>query len=210
MEEIDLNSGGDDGNDYYMSFTDISLLLLVFFIYLYSISTINMNEIEQVSNVVKESLGFESLTKSSQDETVETASNISDIPKQTDLDNEMMISLNQDVLFLPGSAMIKPTGEAYLNKLARILKQRDVMIIVEGHTDSDPINTIQFPSNWQLSAVRAAAVCKIFNDAGIPGSRLKAVGFGQSRPLVFGEDPESKKKNRRVEVYLKPLEEGDQ
>ena len=81
------------------------------------------------------------------------------------------------------------------------------MIIIEGHTDSDPINTTRFPSNWHLSAVRASAVCKIFEESGIPGSRLKSVGYGQSRPLVKNVDIESKRTNRRVEIFLKPLEE---
>ena len=206
MDENGL-SGGDDGNEYYMSFTDVAMLLLVFFIYLYSISTINMAEIEQASNMVKESLGFQDNIKSTIEEVDSSTVYTDNMPKQTELDNEMMISLNQDVLFLPGSATIKPTGEVYLQKLAGILKSRNMMIIIEGHTDSDPINTTRFPSNWHLSAVRASAVCKIFEESGIPGSRLKSVGYGQSRPLVKNVDIESKRTNRRVEIFLKPLEE---
>ena len=68
MEEQGLNSGGDDGNEYYMSFTDIAMLLLVFFIYLYSISSINQSTIEQASNMIKESLGFEDNTQTTIEE----------------------------------------------------------------------------------------------------------------------------------------------
>ena len=208
MEDQDLNLHSYDGNDYYMSFTDIAMLLLVFFIYLYSISTVNLSEIEKASIMVKESLGFKDNIQTVIDD-VESATVYTDnIPKQTELDNEMMISLNQDVLFLPGSATIKPAGELYLKKLADILISRDVLIIVEGHTDSDPINTTFFPSNWHLSAVRASAVCKIFEESGIKGNRLKSVGYGQSRPIVENSTPANKKINRRVEIYLKPIEEA--
>ena len=208
MEEQGLNSGGDDSNEYYMSFTDIAMLLLVFFIYLYSISSINQSTIEQASNMIKESLGFEDNTQTTIEEVESSTVYTENMPKKTDLDNEMMISLNQDVLFVPGSATIKPAGKIYLEKLAEILSFQNVLIIIEGHTDSDPINTYTFPSNWHLSAVRSSAVCKIFEESGIPSSRLKAVGYGQSRPLVENTDSASKKKNRRVEIYLKPIEEG--
>ena len=208
MENEGLNSGGDDGNEYYMSFTDIAMLLLVFFIYLYSISSINQSSIEQASNMIKESLGFEDETQATLEEIESNTVYTDNMPKKTDLDNEMMISLNQDLLFIPGSATIKPAGKIYLQKLAEILSFRSVLVIIEGHTDNDPINTYAFPSNWHLSAVRASAVCKIFEQSGIPPSRLKAVGYGQSRPLVENVDAASKKKNRRVEIFLKPIEEG--
>ena len=94
MEEQGLNSGGDDGNEYYMSFTDIAMLLLVFFIYLYSISSINQSTIEQASNMIKESLGFEDNTQTTIEEVESSTVYTENMPKKTDLDNEMMISLN--------------------------------------------------------------------------------------------------------------------
>ena len=206
MEEV-TQEDGSDGNEVFMSFTDVSMLLLVFFIYMYSISSINTNEIEKMSQSIKESLGFESAEKVTIDDPESTAVYQEINPEDTQLDNEQMIVLQQDVLFKPGSAVIKDAGIRYLQKIAEILQSRDVFIMVEGHTDNSPINTIRFPSNWHLSAVRASAVCKIFEESGIPSSRLKAVGYGQSRPMMENIDEASRKANRRVELYLKPLEE---
>ena len=100
MENEGLNSGGDDGNEYYMSFTDIAMLLLVFFIYLYSISSINQSSIEQASNMIKESLGFEDETQATLEEIESNTVYTDNMPKKTDLDNEMMISFWQCILYV--------------------------------------------------------------------------------------------------------------
>jgi chemotaxis protein MotB len=76
-------------------------------------------------------------------------------------------------------------------------------IRVEGHTDNVPIYTKRFPSNWELSTVRAVNVLKYFADAGgIDPRRLSAVGYGESKPLVANISPQSRAKNRRVEIVL--------
>ncbi|MFV8835100.1 peptidoglycan -binding protein [Aquisalimonas sp.] len=73
---------------------------------------------------------------------------------------------------------------------------------VEGHTDQRPIATQQFPSNWQLSSARAQAIVDYLIDRGVPPERLAAAGFGEYHPVAEGTDPESLRRNRRIEIRL--------
>jgi chemotaxis protein MotB len=88
-------------------------------------------------------------------------------------------------------------------------------ITVEGHTDDEPISSAQFPSNWELSAARAAAVVRFFAEHGIPANRLRAAGYAQTHPLAPNRDdagnpiPENQAKNRRVVIELEKIEHGD-
>jgi chemotaxis protein MotB len=76
-------------------------------------------------------------------------------------------------------------------------------IRVEGHTDNVPIHTKRFPSNWELSTIRAVNVLKYFaNEGRIDPRRLSAVGYGESKPLVANNSPRDRAKNRRVEIVL--------
>ena len=73
---------------------------------------------------------------------------------------------------------------------------------VEGHTDDRPIRTAAFPSNWELSAARAASVVHLFMDHGIAPARLAVVGFGQYRPVMPNTTPAGRNANRRVAVVI--------
>jgi chemotaxis protein MotB len=115
-----------------------------------------------------------------------------------------------EVLFAPGEAAISPAGESEMAKLASAIKELETQIPadvnwvlrIDGHTDKRPINTPEFPSNWELSAARAIAVTKYFVAQGIPAQHLVAAGFGDSRPIDPGETPEALAKNRRIEFKL--------
>src|SRR5450432_4227692 len=93
------------------------------------------------------------------------------------------IEINTDILFPSGAAGFAPAAEPVLDKLAEVLKPFPNPIRVEGHTDDRPIRTAAFPSNWELSAARAASVVHQFTRQGIDPLRLEIVGFGQFRPL---------------------------
>jgi chemotaxis protein MotB len=115
-----------------------------------------------------------------------------------------------EVLFDTASAEIGTAGERQLDALAttlidlsqRIPKDIDWVLRVDGHTDSVPISTTQFPSNWELSTARAIAVVRHLIDRGLPAERLVAAGFGQYRPLDNGTDEIAKRRNRRIELKL--------
>jgi chemotaxis protein MotB len=74
--------------------------------------------------------------------------------------------------------------------------------VVEGHTDSRPIATSQFPSNWELSGARAGAVVRIFQNNGVNGKRLSTQGFGSQVPVASNATPAGQSRNRRVVAVL--------
>jgi len=73
---------------------------------------------------------------------------------------------------------------------------------VDGHTDSRPISSYQFPSNWELSTARAISVVRYLISRGVPPNRLVAAGYGEFQPLEQGTDEESMRRNRRIELKL--------
>ena len=115
-----------------------------------------------------------------------------------------------EVLFAKGEAKINATGLKEIKKLAAALLELQSQIPekinwvlrVDGHTDADPINTEQFPSNWELSAARAIAVVRQLIAEGVPPKRLVAAGFGEFQPLDPGNTEEAYRHNRRIELKL--------
>ena len=115
-----------------------------------------------------------------------------------------------EVLFPVGEATIAPEGTATLDKLADAIKQLQAeippdinwVLRIDGHTDKRPINTPEFPSNWELRAARAIAVLKYLSAAGVASQHLVAAGFGDSRPIDPGDTDEAYAKNRRIEFKL--------
>lgn len=114
------------------------------------------------------------------------------------------LNIPNSILFASGAADLQGRGPAVIKALASILAPGASTISVEGHTDSNPINTTRFPSNWELSAQRAAAVVRVLVDTGVHGRRLEAVGLGDSRPLADNGTEDGRRENRRVELLLRP------
>ena len=185
---------------FFSSFTDICLLLLVFFIFLLSFSSFHVNYLTEISDGVKSALGSFSPTQTPPIDTP-TPTHY----PQTDLDAGLFISLNQDVLFNSGKTSLKNSAFPYLDKLMSTLKGKNVLVVVEGHTDSIPIHTNAITSNWHLSSIRAAEICYYLHQNGYPSHLLKAVGFGPSKPIASNATAEGRKKNRRVEIYVKKI-----
>ena len=115
-----------------------------------------------------------------------------------------------EVLFPSGADQMTPEGLAAMDQLAsaiielesQIPSEIDWALQVDGHTDAQPINTPQFPSNWELSTARALSVVKYLISRGVPAKRLVAAGYGEFAPLESGNDLESFRKNRRIELKL--------
>ncbi len=115
-----------------------------------------------------------------------------------------------EVLFGSGSAQLGDSGRAQLAKVASMLKEIALetpanlnwILRVDGHTDRNPIQTSEFPSNWELSAARAISVVKFFIDRGVSADRLSANGFGEYQPLDDSESRVAHSRNRRIELKL--------
>lgn len=112
------------------------------------------------------------------------------------------VELNTSILFPSASVMLIPEAEDILRQLADILKPYPNPIRVEGFTDSLPINTPVFTSNWELSAARAARVVRLFAEAGVEPARMAAVGFGEYRPIADNQTAAGRSQNRRVSLIV--------
>jgi chemotaxis protein MotB len=112
------------------------------------------------------------------------------------------IEINADILFPSGAGEFAPSAEPVLDKLAEVLKPFPNPIRVEGHTDNRPIRTAAFPSNWELSAARAASVVHQFMSQGIDPLRLEIVGFGEFHPRQPNDTNEGRNANRRVVILV--------
>jgi chemotaxis protein MotB len=112
------------------------------------------------------------------------------------------IEINTDILFRSGAAGFSSSAEPVLDKLAEVLKSFPNPIRVEGHTDDRPVHTAAFPSNWELSAARAASVVHEFTKAGIDPLRLEIVGLGEYHPRQPNATAEGRNANRRVAILV--------
>ncbi len=112
------------------------------------------------------------------------------------------VEINASVLFAQGDARLSEASSQALRAVAAVLKDDDHAIQVEGHTDSVPIKNALFPSNWELSAVRASSVVRLFIDTGIAENRLVAVGHGPTRPVGPNDTVDGRMRNRRVAVMI--------
>lgn len=108
------------------------------------------------------------------------------------------VEIRTDILFPSGVATLSPSAREVLLRLAQVLRPFPNAIRVEGHTDNVPINTAAFPSNWELSAARAASVVHLFTRAGLDPARLAVIGLGEYRPIDSNETPAGRNANRRV------------
>jgi len=112
------------------------------------------------------------------------------------------IDINASVLFDEGQAALLTNARETLAAVGDVLKDDPHAIEVEGHTDTTPISNPAFPSNWELSAVRASTVVRLFAQTGVAEKRLAAIGRGANRPIASNDDPQGRARNRRVAVTI--------
>lgn len=103
------------------------------------------------------------------------------------------VEINASVLFSPGQAKLADNSSLTLQAVAHVIKGHEHEIHVEGHTDNLPIQTENFPSNWELSSARASSVIRLFIENGVEAHRLTALGYGENRPIETNETPEGRK-----------------
>jgi chemotaxis protein MotB len=112
------------------------------------------------------------------------------------------VEINASVLFNEGDAALAGNARETLQAVAGLLKDDTHAIEVEGHTDTTPIGNSAFPSNWELSAVRASTVVRLFIASGVLERRLAAIGRGANVPVASNADPIGRARNRRVAVTI--------
>ena len=121
----------------------------------------------------------------------------------------VIIDINESILFDRGKTELKPDSLVILNKLTKLIRSFDNNIIVEGHTDDVPMRRAPFPSNWELSVIRATTVVRYFvEEKHIDPCRLSAAGYGEYRPVVPNNSEKNRARNRRVNMLIVASMEG--
>lgn len=116
--------------------------------------------------------------------------------------------INSEILFSSGKADLSRAGLAVLQRLVPVLNQVEHQITVEGHTDSVPIRSSRYPSNWELSGSRAGSVVRYLEANGISSGRLRAIGYADTRALGDNETEDGRAVNRRVELIVERREDA--
>lgn len=130
----------------------------------------------------------------------------SDQAKITQLQDQLKVTMVNDILFPEGGWRLSPSGEQTLGKIAPTLSNLPgQQIIVQGFTDNVPIGPelrSRFPSNVELSSGRADEVVRFLTSKGVPQNSISAQGFGEARPVASNDSPQGRSKNRRVEIVI--------
>lgn len=129
--------------------------------------------------------------------------------KISEMKDGITVNLSQDILFPSGSAILSQEGLDVIKKVSGSLKDIPHQIIVAGFTDNVPIKgdlAKIYPSNWELAGARAASVVRLLESEGVDSDKLTAVSYGENKPVASNDNWQSRKKNRRIEIRLRPVE----
>ena len=232
------DSDPNEDTSWLVTYGDMVTLLMAFFVLMYSASKVSEEKYEQVAQSIAQGfnspgpdaiveIASSEITESDSTEEVTVLSPLTkakemldQLIEERDLDGEMntsftptglKIELSSSSFFGSGSADVRESMVPSLIELSEVLQslpEGDYQVEVEGHTDNVPINTARFPSNWELSSLRAINVAHIFEDTGIQKDRLSAIAYADTRPEAPNTDakgvniPENQAKNRRVVVHV--------
>lgn len=202
-------------NRWQSSFLDIMLLLLSFFVIILGISKFDNFNISKTSS---EELtdGYVNQERSINNLYLELSLLLEDEIGQEDLNivlanNEIKVTLSNELLYNVGSAELYPSGMDILNRIASrivLVEEEEFFVDVEGHTDNRPINGGKYESNWDLSTARSSNVVEVLLNKGFSPRRIRASGYADAQPLVpnldqFGNPiKENQAKNRRFELRM--------
>jgi chemotaxis protein MotB len=218
--------GGPSMERWLLTYADMITLLMVFFIMMYTISTVNADKFRALA----ENLGMvltgsppagiiEEGTNSTVPELTGEAKHLADLQQalnefiaREELGEQITVNLEErglvvrfqtTVLFARGSADLTPEARRIIDRVGDRLNDLPNYIRVEGHTCDLPINTPQYPSNWELSTARATNVLQeLISSCNISPERLSAIGYGEYRPRVPNINESSRQMNRRIDIVI--------
>ena len=191
-------------------YCSLMMLLVVFFVMLISYSAIDKDRFLQIKNVVRMA---PDVSPPSPDMN-QAMQSLKQLSVNLGIQNDFSVVRTQDgfkavvpnpVLFASGDASLGEGIYPILDGIIKIAEQDRLSIQVEGHTDSLPIHTAKFPSNWELSTMRAVNILRYLQQNGIPPGRLAAIGFAEYRPAAGNDTPEGRQKNRRIEILFRAV-----
>ncbi|MFK5892969.1 MAG: flagellar motor protein MotB [Pseudomonadota bacterium] len=241
MDELAVEEGAPS---WMVTFADLVTLLLVFFVLLFSMSSIETERFKSVMSSIQIALNVKSAFSIPQedkdsslikplvvslkslpqddieaeeieqevDDSQEFYQEIKKAIKEKQLGDHVLIkqegkritiTVQGAMLFDSGDSELIPNSLPIFKSILELFNQYDdYSINIKGHTDDRPIETVRFPSNWELSAIRATTVLRYFIDQGIEPERMAASGFADLLPIAPNDSDENRSKNRRVEFVL--------
>jgi chemotaxis protein MotB len=213
-------SGADDRNEHggegtaggrwLISYADLITTMMVLFLALYALQLAKSKQLELRYQTLETKTAQQSAPAGgTQQDARRQLTTLLDALREkglitvTDVPHGVEIAINAKILFNAGDARLLPDSFDVLNQIAQVL-QKDSMgnVLVEGHTDSVPISTAKYASNWELSSARAGAVVRYLVERGIEPHRLAAIGRADNFPLVAGDDAAARAANRRVAIVV--------
>jgi chemotaxis protein MotB len=189
-------------------YCSLMLLLVVFFLMLISYSAIDKDRFSKINNVSRMA---PDVSQPSPDMN-QAMQSLKQLSVNLGINNDFSVVRTQDgfkavvpnpVLFTSGDASLDDGIYPILDGIIKIAEQDHLSIQVEGHTDNLPIHTAKFPSNWELSTMRAVNILRYLQKKGIPPGRLASIGFAEYRPAAVNDTPEGRQKNRRIEILFR-------
>ena len=114
----------------------------------------------------------------------------------------LLLEIRDTALFASGTAQPATQAGSILTRIADVLAKDSNLVVVEGHTDNVPIQTTQYPSNWELSSARAASVVRALQEHGISPNRLTASGLAETKPISSNDTAQGRSENRRVSLLV--------
>jgi len=197
----------NSGDQWLTSYGDMMTLLLVFFVLLVSISTIDPVRMQHVTQQMRSAIGGDkymvpTLKEIEQElrESIETQ-NLDDMVEVNRNKDGVELVLQGESFFPSGSANLFPSTYPFLDEIAWQVSKNPYLVSIEGHTDNIPIRSDIFPSNWELSGARAAAVVRYLETKGIARNRFRIVGWADARPvdpITGNSTAKARSMNRRV------------
>lgn len=212
LDELTIDSNDEGLDVFYISFGDLMVILSVFFVMLLAISKVDIGSFERVKSA---------MTGSTENTLVELAGSLKDIIEGTPgipgatvrlAKDGVRVDLDTGVLFATGSAVIKNQALTLFEPLFEEIKATDYLIDVEGHTDSVSFYRYdegEIETNWSLSGKRASSVILHLRSLHFSSSRLRAVGYAHTRPIVEVkglkgiELEDARARNRRVSLLIR-------
>lgn len=203
--------------DWLMSYADMVTLLMAFFLAMLSVSHVDPVLFEQMKKGLRSDIGKDKDVKTPLGEIKHDLDSLLSGERargevNIDLGREgIVLEFSSSAVFDPGKADVGPAARANMDKVAEAIKNIEYYkfaVDIEGHTDNIPIKTLQFPSNWELSVMRATNIVKYLIGKGIPSERLKAAGYADTKPKTPNVDGEGKPipanqaKNRRIVLKI--------
>lgn len=225
MRNKRMQFNDNDTSRWIVSYADFITLSFAFFVVMYAVSSVNVNKyknmaegLQKVFSKQKHNTLANKTHGKTNDKQVLTGKAVTQpdfehVKKLLGTLKSNNIAVNQhqswieldikaSALFTSGQAVVNREALVDIEKIAAFVKNSAYPIALEGHTDDVPINTSMFPSNWELSAARAAAIARLFAANGVDPAKISATGFGAQHPIASNKSKSGRAKNRRVVVII--------